>query len=60
MTVRTAQIWTCNGCNAEEEVEVHVSPSFLPPPGWGQRDGGDLCMDCLVERNRAHGGGHGG
>ena len=57
MTRILAEIWTCDACNGVEEIEVVVAPSFLPPPGWGSRDGADLCIDCLIERNRQYGGG---
>ena len=60
MSVRLAELWTCDACQGVEEVEVVVSPAYLPPAGWGQVDGGDLCMDCMVERGRRYGGGEGG
>lgn len=53
MTVHLIERWTCGGCRGVEEVDVHVAPTYVPPPGWSHRDGVDLCIDCLVERNRA-------
>lgn len=57
MTMRLVEIWTCDACRGEQEVEVHVAANFVPPAGWGARDGADLCLDCLVKRNRNYGEG---
>lgn len=61
MSVRLVEMWRCDGgCGGEVTVDVNVAPAYVLPPGWAERDGGDVCPDCLTERNRVYGGGVGG
>jgi hypothetical protein len=55
MAVIQTNKWTCDVCQATEQVEIETSaysdPVVTPPTGWDYDErGDDLCPKCLADK----------